>query len=73
MLIFDLTKRLLFIQKSKINNRHSAIPSSASNLKSQTPNLFSPLPMVIRVNDQWRIVFRWTDAGPAEVAIRDYH
>jgi len=27
----------------------------------------------IRVNDQWRIVFRWTDAGPAGVAIVDYH
>ncbi|MBW8780902.1 MAG: type II toxin-antitoxin system RelE/ParE family toxin [Verrucomicrobia bacterium] len=27
----------------------------------------------IRVNDQWRIVFRWTTIGPAEVAIVDYH
>lgn len=27
----------------------------------------------IRINDQWRIVFRWSDAGPAEVAITDYH
>ena len=27
----------------------------------------------IRINDQWRIVFRWTDQGPAEVGIRDYH
>lgn len=27
----------------------------------------------IRINDQWRIVFRWTDAGPTEVAIVDYH
>ena len=27
----------------------------------------------IRVNDQWRIVFRWTDSGPSEVAIVDYH
>ena len=27
----------------------------------------------IRINDQWRIVFRWTEAGPAEVAIMDYH
>ncbi len=27
----------------------------------------------IRINDQWRVVFRWTDAGPAEVDIRDYH
>lgn len=27
----------------------------------------------IRINDQWRIVFRWTESGPAEVAIADYH
>ena len=27
----------------------------------------------IRVNDQWRIVFRWTDLGPADVRIVDYH
>jgi proteic killer suppression protein len=27
----------------------------------------------IRINDQWRIIFRWTEAGPAEVAIVDYH
>ncbi len=27
----------------------------------------------IRINDQWRIVFRWTDAGPCEVEILDYH
>ena len=24
----------------------------------------------IRINDQWRIVFRWTDAGPEDI---DYH
>ncbi len=27
----------------------------------------------IRINDQWRICFVWTDAGPAEVEIVDYH
>jgi proteic killer suppression protein len=27
----------------------------------------------IRINDQWRIVFRWTAAGPDEVEIVDYH
>jgi proteic killer suppression protein len=27
----------------------------------------------IRINDQWRIVFRWTPAGPDEVDIIDYH
>jgi len=27
----------------------------------------------IRINDQWRVVFRWTDSGPIDVDIRDYH
>ncbi|MBS7539183.1 type II toxin-antitoxin system RelE/ParE family toxin [Ancylobacter lacus] len=27
----------------------------------------------IRINDQWRICFRWTEAGPADVEITDYH
>jgi toxin HigB-1 len=27
----------------------------------------------IRINDQWRVVFRWTDAGPEDVEIVDYH
>jgi toxin HigB-1 len=27
----------------------------------------------IRVNDQYRICFRWTDTGPESVVIEDYH
>ncbi len=27
----------------------------------------------IRVNDQWRLCFTWTDSGPANVEITDYH
>jgi proteic killer suppression protein len=27
----------------------------------------------IRVNDQWRIVFRWAHGGAEDVAIVDYH
>ncbi|MFD4367985.1 type II toxin-antitoxin system RelE/ParE family toxin [Rhodococcus sp. NPDC058521] len=27
----------------------------------------------IRINDQWRICFVWTAAGPEEVEIVDYH
>lgn len=27
----------------------------------------------IRVNDQYRVCFRWTAAGPADVEIVDYH
>ena len=29
--------------------------------------------MSIRINDQWRLCFRWTEAGPADVEIVDYH
>jgi len=27
----------------------------------------------IRINNQWRVVFRWGDLGPMEVDIVDYH
>jgi proteic killer suppression protein len=27
----------------------------------------------IRINDQWRICFRWTAAGPEDVESVDYH
>jgi proteic killer suppression protein len=27
----------------------------------------------IRVNDQYRLCFRWTAAGPADVEVTDYH
>jgi Txe/YoeB family toxin of Txe-Axe toxin-antitoxin module len=27
----------------------------------------------VRINDQYRICFLWTDTGPAEVEITDYH
>jgi proteic killer suppression protein len=27
----------------------------------------------VRINDQWRVVFRWSDGDAAEVQIADYH
>ena len=27
----------------------------------------------IRINDQWRVCFRWTEAGPENIEIVDYH
>ncbi|MEZ4846856.1 MAG: type II toxin-antitoxin system RelE/ParE family toxin [Bdellovibrionota bacterium] len=27
----------------------------------------------IRINDQWRIIFKWSAHGPENVAILDYH
>jgi proteic killer suppression protein len=29
--------------------------------------------MSIRINEQWRICFVWTQGGPADVEIVDYH
>ena len=27
----------------------------------------------VRINDQWRICFVWSEGGPADVGIVDYH
>jgi proteic killer suppression protein len=27
----------------------------------------------VRINDQWRVVFRWASGGPVDVRITDYH
>ena len=27
----------------------------------------------IRINDQWRVVFRWKDGNAADVSVIDYH
>jgi proteic killer suppression protein len=29
--------------------------------------------MSIRINDKWRVCFKWTAAGPADVQIVNYH
>lgn len=34
---------------------------------------FSPSRYSIRINDQWRITFRWFDGGADDVRIEDYH
>lgn len=37
-------------------------------LKGDREGLYS-----IRINDQWRIIFRWENAGASDVSIVDYH
>ena len=27
----------------------------------------------IRINDQWRVCFQWTDQGAMEIEVTDYH
>lgn len=49
------------------------------DLRSPPGNRLHPLERerfgqhAISVNDQFRICFQWTDAGPADVEITDYH
>ena len=34
---------------------------------------FAPLRYSIRINDQWRITFNWSNGGAENVRIEDYH
>jgi proteic killer suppression protein len=34
---------------------------------------YTPLRYSIRINDQWRITFNWSDGGAEHVRIEDYH
>ena len=53
--------------------------SALDDLKSPPGNMLEALEgdragqRSIRVNDQFRICFRWTEAGPEDVEFTDYH
>jgi len=34
---------------------------------------YDPLRYSIRINDQWRVTFSWSDGGAENVRIEDYH
>jgi proteic killer suppression protein len=34
---------------------------------------FNPLRYSLRINDQWRVTFNWSDGGADNVRIEDYH
>lgn len=34
---------------------------------------YNPLRYSVRINDQWRITFRWSNGGADDVRIEDYH
>lgn len=65
------------IAKRKLDMLHYA--EKLSDLKSPPSNQLEALKRdlkglhSIRINDQWRIVFRWTFKGPEDVKIMDYH
>ena len=60
LLILDAADRIADLRVSPGNR--------LEKLKGDRANTYS-----IRINDQWRICFRWTTAGPDDVEIVDYH
>jgi proteic killer suppression protein len=58
--ILDYAERLSDLA-SQPGNRLQALKGDLAGLHS------------IRVNDQWRVIFRWTASGPTGVDVLDYH
>ena len=63
--------------RRKLRQLHAA--TSLQDLKAPPGNKLHPLTKdrsgqhAIWINDQFRICFRWTETGPADVEIVDYH
>jgi toxin HigB-1 len=68
---------LVFAARRKLRMLHAA--ERLDDLRSPPGNRLEPLVgdwrgfHSIRINDQWRLCFRWTPVGPEAVQIVDYH
>ena len=66
-------------QRSRHRTDPSMKPTRTQNLFAAAPGRLEALQgsragqYSIRVNDQFRLCFRWTAAGPEDVEIVDYH
>lgn len=76
-LVRRIPKQITLLAARKLNQVHAAgcledlrIPpgNHLEALKGDRKGQHS-----IRINDQWRICFRWTQTGPDAVEIVDYH
>jgi proteic killer suppression protein len=63
-----LRKLLILDAADRLGDLRVPPGNRLEKLKGDRANTYS-----IRVNDQWRICFRWTTAGPEDVEIVDYH
>lgn len=68
--IQEIGRRKLRMLNNSQNLNDLRIPPSnkLEKLSGKAENHYS-----IRINDQWRIIFRWDDGLAAEVTILDYH
>ncbi len=70
-------KNILNVATRKLVMLHAAV--ELRDLRSPPGNRLEQLQgnragqCSIRINDQWRICFVWTEAGPTNVEIVDYH
>ena len=62
-------RRLTSLDSAESLGDLAALPSNRlERLRGDRAGQYS-----IRINAQWRICFRWTDDGPCDVEILDYH
>ena len=68
--IQDVARRKLRMINNSVDVNDLRIPPSNRLEKLQGPlkAFYS-----IRINDQWRIVFKWNEGNASEVEIMDYH
>jgi proteic killer suppression protein len=68
--IQQIGRRKLRMLNNSQNLNDLRIPPSnkLEKLSGKTIDFYS-----IRINDQWRIVFKWEDGNSSEVTITDYH
>ena len=63
------TRRLTLLNNAETLSDLAALPSNRLEaMRGDRAGQYS-----IRINAQWRICFRWTDDGPCDVEIVDYH
>lgn len=71
---FNAIKRVALrklIQMNRASVLHDLAVPPENRLEALKGNLSSY--HSIRINQQWRITFQWSDHGPAKVSIVDYH
>ena len=62
-------RRLILLDSAETLGDLAALPSNRLEaLRGDRAGQHS-----IRINAQWRVCFRWTDEGPQDVEIVDYH
>jgi len=68
--IQEITRRKLRMLNNSVDIKDLMIPPSnrLEKLKGRLKDFYS-----IRVNDQWRIIFRWENGNAYDVKLNDYH